>query len=160
MNPSDILKYGHSFFVNTYNDFPEAEWETTGACGVWSVKDIIAHLASYEHMLYEILMPFAGEQGATPYMDEVSRGGMGLFNDAQVAARKDHSPAEVIAEYNDTFQQVLSLVPRIAPDIWRENGTLPWYGKEYSLDDYIVYSFYGHKREHGAQINAFRDRLK
>jgi hypothetical protein len=160
MNPSDILKYGHSFFVNTYRGFPDAEWETSGACGVWSVKDIIAHLASYEHMLYEILMPFAGEQGATPYMDEVGRGGMGRFNDAQVAARKERSPAEIIAEYNDTFQQVMSLVPRIAPDIWRENGTLPWYGKEYSLDDYIVYSFYGHKREHGAQINAFRDRLK
>jgi hypothetical protein len=31
---------------------------------------------------------------------------------------------------------------------------------EYSLDDYIVYSSYGHKREHGAQINVFKDTLK
>ena len=30
---------------------------------------------------------------------------------------------------------------------------------EYSLEDFIVYTFYGHKREHSAQIAAFRDRL-
>jgi hypothetical protein len=38
-------------------------------------------------------------------------------------------------------------------------GTLPWYGPEYALDDFIVYSYYGHKREHSAQINVFRDQL-
>ena len=49
---------------------------------------------------------------------------------------------------------------RIPPDTWRQNGTLPWYGAEYSLDDFIVYTFYGHKREHTAQINVFKDTLK
>jgi len=29
----------------------------------------------------------------------------------------------------------------------------------YALDDVIVYMYYGHKREHNAQIAAFRDRL-
>jgi proline iminopeptidase len=29
---------------------------------------------------------------------------------------------------------------------------------EYALDDFIVYNYYGHKREHSAQIAVFRDR--
>ena len=29
----------------------------------------------------------------------------------------------------------------------------------YALDDVLVYMYYGHKREHSAQIAAFRDRL-
>jgi hypothetical protein len=41
----------------------------------------------------------------------------------------------------------------------REAGTMPWYGNEYALDDYLVYSFYGHKREHCAQIAVFRDQI-
>jgi hypothetical protein len=41
----------------------------------------------------------------------------------------------------------------------RQNGALPWYGAEYDLEDFIAYSFYGHKREHTAQINVFRDAL-
>jgi len=31
---------------------------------------------------------------------------------------------------------------------------------DYALDDFIVYTNYGHKREHSAQIAAFRDGLR
>ena len=41
--------------------------------------------------------------------------------------------------------------------MFRQSGTLPWYGMEYALDDFLVYIYYGHKREHSAQIAAFRD---
>ena len=47
----------------------------------------------------------------------------------------------------------------MAPDLCRLPGTLPWYGNRYSLDDFIVYTFYGHKREHGAQIGVYRDKI-
>ena len=30
----------------------------------------------------------------------------------------------------------------------------PWYGPEYSLDDLVVYTMYGHKREHDPQLSA------
>ena len=51
LNANDVLKYGHSFFVNAFDGLPEADWHTPGVCGVWSVKDIVAHMASYEGML-------------------------------------------------------------------------------------------------------------
>jgi hypothetical protein len=54
----------------------------------------------------------------------------------------------------------VKLAKQISPEKWRENGTLPWYGMEYALDDYIVYTFYAHKREHAAQIGVFKDALK
>jgi hypothetical protein len=38
-------------------------------------------------------------------------------------------------------------------------GTSPWYGADYALDDLIVYMNYAHKREHCAQIRAFRLRI-
>ncbi len=41
----------------------------------------------------------------------------------------------------------------------KNSGPLPWYGPEYDLDDFIAYTFYGHKREHSAQIAAFADVL-
>ncbi len=47
MNAVDILKYGHLTVIQTIDGFPESAWDTPGACGTWSVKDIIAHLASY-----------------------------------------------------------------------------------------------------------------
>lgn len=157
MNAVDILKYGQGTVFQTLEGFPESEWETPGACGVWSVKDIIAHLASYEHLLVDVLSTFVGG-GPTPYLSKYTDPG-GNFNDSEVAARKGKSFKEVLGEFNDTHAQVISLAARIPVETFRQTGTLPWYGMEYALDDFIVYNQYGHKREHSAQIAAFRDHL-
>ncbi len=157
MNASDILKYGQGTVLQTIEGFPESAWETPGACGVWSVKDIIAHLASYEHVLVDVLTTFVSSN-STPYLSKFTDPG-GNFNDLEVAARKGKSVKEVLDEFNDTYAQVMSLITRIPVETFRQAGTIPWYGLEYALDDYIVYAYYGHKREHSAQIAAFRDHL-
>src|SRR6266487_5955794 len=153
MNASDILKYGQGTVLQAIEGLPEPAWETPGACGIWSIKDIIAHLASYEH----VLMTFV-RSSPTPYLSKFTEPG-GNFNDLEVAARKGKSVKEVLDEFNDTYAQVMSLVTRIPVETFRQAGTIPWYGIEYALDDYIVYAYYGHKREHSAQIAAFRDHL-
>jgi uncharacterized protein (TIGR03083 family) len=157
VNASDILKYGHQTVLRTIDGFPDSDWTTPGACGVWSVKDILAHLASYEHVLVDVLNTFLGG-GPTLYLARWGEPGGG-FNDAEVEARRAKTVAEVLAEFNDTHARTMELVARIAPETLREAGTLPWYGSEYALDDFIVYTYYGHKREHAAQIAAFRDLL-
>ena len=65
--------------------------------------------------------------------------------------------AGTLAEYNAAVTHVLSLIREIPPETARQPGTVPWYGQEYALDDLIVYQYYGHKREHSAQIAAFLD---
>jgi hypothetical protein len=157
MNAADVLTYGHQTVLRTVDGLPEADWETPGVCGVWSVKDIIAHLASYEHLLVEILTSFLGG-GPTPYMTQFGELG-NAFNDAQVAAHKAQPFHAVLVEYNDTQAQTMTLVAQIPAETLRATGTIPWYGMEYALDDLITYMYYGHKREHSAQIAVFRDRL-
>jgi hypothetical protein len=157
MNAVDILKYGDSTVQRTIDGLPEANWNTGGVCGFWSVKDIIGHLGAYELTLEDVLNGYLGG-GPTPYLDQYKRGL--VFNDEQAALRKDRSMKDVLDEYNASHARVMQLAARIAPETWRQAGTLAWYGPEYSLDDFIVYSFYGHKREHSAQIAVFRDTLK
>lgn len=156
MNLNDILKYGHQTVLQTVEGLPEGAWDRPGVCGNWSTKDIIAHLASFERVLADVLHTLL-EGGPTPYLDQYCAGGG--FNDAQVAARRAKSGAEVLREYGDTCAANLALAARIPAERSRETGTLPWYGAEYSLDDFVVYTFYGHKREHCAQIKLFRKRL-
>ena len=161
MNPIDVLKYGHQHVLRTLKGLPQREWDTGGVCGVWSVKDIIGHLAAYEHMLTEVLVPFSGVASEHKIMSQIGEIGIAAFNDMQADARKQQSPAAALAEYNDVTNYILEqVVPKIAPTLWSQVGTLPWYGADYSLDDYIVYTFYGHKREHCAQIEVFKDSLK
>ena len=157
MNAVDILKYGHLTVLQTLDGFPESAWDTPGACGTWSVKDIIAHLASYELVLVDVLTTFKGS-GATPVLNRFFEL-RGQFNDTEVSSRKEQTIKEVLGEYNDTHAQVMSMVAQLSSETLRQNGTLPWYGEVYALDDFLVYAYYGHKREHSAQIAAFHDRL-
>ncbi len=159
MNAVDVLKWGHATVCRTIDGLPTSEWETGGVCGVWSVKDIIGHLAAFEHMLFDVLSSFLGDN-PTPTLDRYFHVGPMRFNDLEADARKNLPAEEVLAEYNDVQARTMDLAARITPEIWGAAGTLPWYGLEYSLDDYIVYTFYGHKREHCAQIMVFRDQIQ
>ena len=159
MNPQDILMYGHRTVLRTLEYFPKTEWYTPGACGYWSVKDLVAHLASFELVLVEILDNLL-DPGATPLVDQFSRNGQ-AFNDEQVdRLRKDRKMEEVLAEYQRAHERVRLAASQISPVAWDMEGSLPWYGKEYDLEDFIVYSFYGHKREHCGQIQVFSDKFR
>ena len=158
MNACDILKYGHLTVLRTIDGLPKADWETSGVCGYWSVKDLIAHLASFEHVLVDVLNSFL-EGGPTPYLDKHNDRTYN-FNDDEVALRHDKSVDEVLAEYSATQAKTMTLVAQIPEETIRQPGTLPWYGMEYALDDYVAYAYYGHKREHSAQIAVFRDFVK
>jgi len=159
MNAPDVLKYGHKTVLDTLQALPpEADWGAGGVCGVWSVRDILAHLASYELALVDVLKGFLGAEPG-PHLQELLQQGA-RFNEIQVGRRQGLTPAEALAEYTQAYQEVQSLAPQISPEACRQVGSLPWYGAEYSLDDLIVYQYYAHKREHCAQINVYRDRLE
>jgi hypothetical protein len=157
MNAVDVLHYGHGTVLATIEGLPEADWLTPGVCGVWSVKDLIAHLTSFEWVLAEVLGSWQGG-GMTPTLDRM-RADAAAFNDDEVGLRAGQTVSEALAEYKTVHEQVAALIGKV-PELERSRpGTLPWYGDEYALDDYIVYAQYGHKREHCAQIAVFRDGL-
>lgn len=156
MNAADVLKYGHLWVLQHVDGFTDEMWEAPDVCGVWSSRQILAHLASFEHMLSELLDQFL-DGGSTATLDHYARSPE-RFNDVQVAMREGKTPAEVLAEYTEVQGRTMKQVVQLSADTLRKPGTLPWYGDEYALDDFIVYAFYGHKREHMAQIAVFLDR--
>jgi uncharacterized protein (TIGR03083 family) len=157
MNAKDVLIYGHLTVLEAVEGLPETEWDTPGVCGYWSVREILAHLASFEHMLVELLNSILGDRH-TPTLDAFSADPE-RFNDIEVSKRQGLSAAEVLAEYQETYERAASLLDRIPAELFRTNGLLAWYGPDYDLEDFITYAFYGHKREHCAQIAVFRDGL-
>lgn len=157
MNTIDILKNGHTTVTAAVDGLPAEAWDEPGVCGVWSTKDLIAHLASFEHLLVDVLNSLSNDS-PTPTLDHFLSGPE-RFNDAEVNKRRDKTVEEVLAEYNDAHAQTVRLLAKIPAERSRQKGLLPWYGPEYDLEDLIAYSVYGHKREHCAQIDLFRDRL-
>lgn len=155
MNTVDVVRFGHLTLVGTLHQVPRDVVSEPGACGTWSVKDIVAHLGSYELVFVDILRD-ALDAGAAPTLDRYREKGP-QFNDLEVEARRGQTFDAVLDELNDAHARARELLDAFEPDRLRMPGTIAWYGPEYSLNDLIVYMYYGHKREHAAQIEAFHD---
>ncbi len=158
MNAEDVHKYGNLTVQRALENVPAGQWDTPNVCGWWSVREIMAHLASFERLLEDVLTTVLG--GAPgPTMLRMSDPDVD-FNEVEVASRNAHSRQQVMAEYNETHMRTAALIARVPLETRRQIGVLPWYGPEYDLEDYITYSNYGHKREHMSQVNVFLDTLK
>jgi hypothetical protein len=159
MHAADVLMYGHLTFMHTLGEFPSQEVNTPGAVGYWSVKDLVAHLGSFELLLAEVLHDLF-EPCPTPLRDALVADGQ-AFNDEQVdVLRKAWTYEQCLAEYTAAHEEVRALVSRLPAELWRAAGAIPWYGDAYDLEDFVAYQYYGHKREHSGQIQTFRDRFR
>ena len=155
MNSIDILHYGHETVKTTVADLSDNEWQMAGVCGHWSIKEIIDHLASYEQLLVEVLTSLLPDAPPTPTLNRLLLDDV-QFNDDEVALRRDLTAQESWTAYETTHETAVSLLAQIPLEGQRLKGTLPWYGDNYDLEDFLVYTYYGHKREHCAQIDVFR----
>ena len=159
MELADALSRGHDLVLNIIDEIPDSERDTPGVVGEWSVREIIAHLASHEEVLAEILSTFLSSE-PTPGLDMMNEDSL-HFNTVQVEMRKDKNSAELLTEYKDWHEKAMSLLAQIPKEMHRSpDNTLPWQGVECTLEELVIYTNYAHKREHGAQLGVFVDHLK
>ncbi len=149
MNAIDVLTYGQKTILATMSRYRPDDWDRI-ALGVWTAKDLLGHLGAFEVRFADILATFVDAPPASDLMSADPR----TFNDDQAAIRKDWTIEQVTQEFLDANERVMTHAAAITPERWREVGTIPWYGAEYSLDDLLVYQMYAHKREHDPQLSA------
>ena len=153
MNPLDILRYGQRTIDEHIDRLAPEDWGAL-ALGTWTAKDLVGHLGAFETRFVEILTVFLGEEPTTNLRDQP----LDTFNDDQAEIRREWSVEAIVAELRESYAAAVELAGRIPPERWREVGTIPWYGPEYSLDDLAVYQMYGHKREHAPQLETVLER--
>jgi len=149
MNTLDVLMYGQRTVRATVDRYGPADWERI-ALGVWTAKDLLGHLGAFEVRFADQLAPFAG----APVESDLPSANPRTFNDDQAAVRKHWLIDQVMTEFLEAHERVMRHAKLISAEVWRQVGTNPWYGSEYSLNDLVVYQQYGHKREHDPQLGA------
>jgi hypothetical protein len=149
MEALDVLRYGQRTIRSTIDRYRPDDWGRI-ALGVWTAKDLLGHLGAFEVRFADELAPFAGAER----LSDLTSKDPATFNDEQAAIRKDWPVEQVMGEFFEAHDRVLRNARLIDGATWRQVGTIPWYGSEYSLDDLLVYRMYGHKREHDPQLGA------
>jgi len=148
-----MMMYGQRTIDGLIDRLRPDDWSTI-ALGVWTSKDVVAHLGAFEVRFAEVMALFADETPTTNLRSAPSS----TFNDEQAAIRRDWPVEQVVAELRDAHRLVMALAARLPAETWSAVGTIPWYGPQYSLDEMLVYTMYGHKREHGPQLEHVLDR--
>lgn len=156
MNAATMLENGNLMVIQAVDNLNDVEWDVPGVCGEWSVKDIVAHLASYEKIVVDVLTTFQQSGKPTPYVlrwlhqpDE--------FNREEVETRKYETAQHIEDEYQDWQVQATSLLQQIPEETIQKPGTIPWYKQDCCLADFID-MVYMHTCEHCEQITQFRGR--
>jgi len=156
MSATEILDNSHLYVIQTLDDLNEVQWDIAGVVGDWSVKDTVAHLVSYEHLLLEILQAFMGQSSDKAYITAY-RQGPEQFNTSQVEQRKYETAQHVMDEYQDVQTQTSSLLAQIPPDMLTKPETVPSRNGMVSMEQFIENQV-AHTRTHCDQIRAFRQR--
>lgn len=156
MDALDILHYGDLEVRRGFDGLSADAWQRVGVTRRWSPRDLLAHLASYELLLGDVLQSVLGS-APTPTLDAM-KADHEHFNDLQVSARAGQGPEALMREYIEAHERVQSLARALGPERLRATGSIPWYGDHYALDDFIVFANYAHKREHIGQLKQFRAR--
>lgn len=155
MNATEVLDSCHLKMIQALDDLPDEEWDVPGVCGNWSVKDIVAHLASYEYLLIDTLNTALGNEATsrlTHFVEHRDR-----FNAEEVAKRRYDTAQHVLDEYNDAQVESISLLERIPSETLQKVGIVPALGEQRSPND-LVNIVSKHTNEHRAHIEAFRNR--
>src|SRR5689334_18871852 len=132
-----------------------AEINRPGAVGVWSVKDVLAHIAFWER--YAISTIQASARGQAPEIgvdDETER-----INASVVAQYYQRSLASLIADWQQAREDLLDAIEDLDDADLNDPDRFPW-SEGRSLLDRISGNSFGHEQEHIEQIQAWMGERK
>ena len=103
------------------------EMETPGVQGEWSVKDTLAHIATWERLAADRLR--AAQSGSQPEFEPVNADwDVDAFN-AQVYARHKNTPLdEVLTEFHAAHAALLALMEALSEETLQQKLPFAWAG--------------------------------
>jgi hypothetical protein len=121
-------------FTESYAGLPQADLVKPGVIRAWSVRDIIAHVTTWEEEALKHLPSIL--EGGTPPRYSTSYGGIDAFN-AQMTVRKAAlSLSEVLDQQERVHEQVIALVERVPEDLFLRESR---FRRRLRLDTYSHY---------------------
>jgi len=133
-------------FQESYAGLSEAELLVPGVTGVWSIKDIIAHVSWWEEEALKHLPLILA--GGRPPRYSVTYGGIDAFNATMTEQKKDLSLADVRQQQDNIHRRLVALI-RSAPETAATGETR--FRRRLRLDTY------GHYPKHARAIRIWRD---
>ena len=134
-------------FLKSFADLPESALLEAGVCGEWSIRDIMAHVTTWEEeTLGALPLILAGKR--LP-MYSTLYGGVDAFNALQYEKKQNLSLAQVKRDLKSTHKRLVAFLSDLP-----ETAFTPRLVRRLGIDTYR------HYREHREQIEGWRENSK
>jgi len=120
--------------------------------GSWTIKDVLAHLTSWERTLLNPLIDYA--QGGN-FLPEVIPDDL-AWNDKQAAEWQDKSLQTILTELHETRQAILEHISNLNGAQWEVQLLAPWRGSGTLAD--LISALSWHEDEHLESIQAWLEK--
>jgi len=118
--------------------------------GVWTIKDVLGHITSWEEFCLKPLQRYA--DGA-PFEATVIEDYLAL--NEELAARKQDTPLDVILDELDAIrQELMATASKLSAEQWEQRVIFPW-GDEGAVAE-MLDELYQHELEHVHAIQQWR----
>jgi hypothetical protein len=130
-----------------------------GVTGIWSVKDILAHLVAWQKLFLDWY--HTGVQGRAPATTPVGmcRTSMDALNQRIYEENRWRSLDDVLAEFRTSYLEIVTVIEAIPEEDMFVHGRFNWTGK-LMLADYIAGNTCNHDAWAGSQIRKWARREK
>ncbi len=154
INPQAIIEHLHqqrTAFMTAVESLEEAQMTKKGTVGVWSIKDVIGHIADWERIMLQ-----TAEHIYDPSLPPAMLHGNSIEEqNKMMAAQRDmkmNPPAAEVRYLKWNQANWDEFIEKLLPDDWRLRGGYAWDGDRGTLAE-IVISIADHYEQHLADVS-------
>ncbi len=128
------------------------------AIAKWTLKDTLAHVASWDEEMVRVLQTFTmpGESQYTYTIAEAK--GFAVWNEEQITARRSKTFSEVMSEFEIARRDLIQTVEGLTDAVLNRSRMTSW-GKPATGFELIVTQV-EHDREHAEQVRSYRKKIE
>ncbi len=156
-NLTDSLNQERAVLIDAIKDLPDDFLERKGVIGEWSIKNVLAHLVSWERAVTDFL-PERIATGVRPAIFAVISDDEDGWNAKQVASREHLTVREQFDELQQSRQALLQVLRATGEETL--NREHPWPEWKGTVAAYVLDSVGGHESEHREAVLAGVARLR
>ncbi|MEN6596339.1 MAG: DinB family protein [Proteiniphilum sp.] len=135
-------------FNDSFTGLTETQMRQSGVTSEWSVKDIIAHVNTWEEEALKYL-PVILKGGRLPRYSDMY-GGIDAFNALMTEQKRTLTLAEILTRLNNVHEQLIEYLQTIPEEEFRSGSR---------IQKRVRWDTYAHYPMHTQAIHTWRERL-
>jgi hypothetical protein len=144
------LRQGRANWDALLARIPEEQLTIPGASGVWTVKDVVAHVTWHEREMIGMLDGRTMEHGSDLWMLPTDE-----RNNAIYELHKDRPLEEILAEAPQVYEAMLALINTLSDEELHAPSRFEFMPNDWVPWEIIASNTYGHYEQHTPGIEAW-----